>query len=87
MKFTIKEYVEYLNKTVNHEAGETPFDYLLVSGMINFFVKCGVITDTGETKSVEGQRGKPSKIYEFPESQEVVFWEKPEPVAPEAVTV
>ena len=70
-KYTINEYLELLNEG---RADGEKFDYLTISSVVKFFVKLGVIKDTGEGKSISGNRGKPSKVYEFPQSWEFVFW-------------
>lgn len=76
MKFTINEYTDYINRDLAE--GVAKMDRLTVAGGIKFLFESGIIKKTGETKSAEGGRGKPSDVYEFPESHEIVFWENPE---------
>lgn len=71
-KYTINEYLTLLNE--GRDDNEK-FDYLTVSAVIKFFVKLGVIKETGESKSIEGQRGKPSKVYSIPNCWEFEFWQ------------
>ena len=49
-------------------------DYIKASGLVACLVEQGAIKCVG-SKSMEGKRGKPSSVYEFPEVIELCFWQ------------
>lgn len=63
-KLTIKEFAE-----------KTSMDYLTASAMVKHLMSLGQVTDTGETKRLEGVRGKPSTVYLIPFCVELKFWD------------
>jgi hypothetical protein len=63
---TIKEFSEIIQQ-----------DYLATTALVKLMVTVGFAKEVGSNK-VEGQRGKPSKIYEIESSMEVEFWQNEE---------
>lgn len=59
---TIKEFSEIIQQ-----------DYLATTALVKLMVTVGAAKEVGSNK-VEGQRGKPSKVYEIWSSFEVDFW-------------
>jgi len=67
---TIKEFSEIIQQ-----------DYLATTALVKLMVTVGFAKEVGSNK-VEGQRGKPSKIYQIESSMEVEFWQEPEQDTP-----
>jgi hypothetical protein len=65
------------NLTIKQLAEALQTDYLAASALVKFFVEQGIAKKVGNLV-VEGQRGKPSAIYEIPNVVELVFWDEDE---------
>ena len=72
--FTIKEFAA--------EIGE---DYITTSALVKVLVGAGAAKEVGKRANPEGQRGKPSVLFEIPSEVELVLFGGEE-VAPESAS-
>lgn len=63
---TIKEFSEIIQQ-----------DYISTTALVKLMVMVGAAKHVGQRK-VDGQKGKPSSVYEIWPSFEVDFWKEPE---------
>ena len=61
-----------MQMTVKQEAAMLDVDYLMASNLIRFLEKRGDVKVVGKRPSLSG-KGKPSKLYELPESVTIDF--------------
>lgn len=69
--------------TTRELAASLGVDYVKASGLVAVLAEQGAINKVG-TRPPDGGRGKPSDVFEFPESIELCFWQDGEIGMPEA---
>jgi len=70
---TIKEFSEIIQQ-----------DYLTTTALVKLMVSVGAAKEIGNRK-IDGQKGKPSKVYEIEKDFDLEFWQENEPVETVAV--
>ena len=60
--------------TIKEIAQNLGANYIEASGLVKILVTQGALKQVG-SRSIDGQRGKPSAVFEVPEVIELVFWQ------------